>query len=676
MSRLTFKDRFIALLNEVDLVTFDVFDTALVRGVALPIDLFLQLGEAAFERGLLSAARVGPGDFGQARAIAENEARRIAWETQARTEITQEEVYVRLAAMLGLDSTGYRVLMALERQIELAHAFRNEFVGILYEKAKQAGKRVGFISDMYLDERCVNELLCNAGYADHDFLRVSCTNRETKATGTLYRKIQAELDIPFERWLHVGDNLDSDVNQAQSLGIKALHYERCTKRLQKDSVLRWRLNFQSMPGATSSFALFRSITNGLIAARQFVNPEPDRDSAADTRFWESWGYRHVGPLLVGFGSWLVRGIGERGFSNAYFLARDGYLIQEVVNRLMRSNTNGCSMFKTHYLYASRRAFNLAVIDKLSDENLDFLVSGTSRMSPRQFLGRIDIDIDQHLDAVARAGFGTPDDIIHDGSGYGRLRALLIDLGEQIFARARGEFETLARYFSDEGLLDGGEVAIVDLGWHGSLQCSLDKLLRGMGATTRMIGYYLGTYAAARRYMDRGHELHGYLCAEGRPAELHAAIKLCVEIFEWIFSAPHGSVCNLQMRGDVIQPVFAEFSFEEQRWIRAAQMQAGALQFIDDYVGLWRGQPLPEVPPQAAVQMLHAALARPTRLEVRRLGDIQHAEGFGRVAVARYIAKPEGSLWNPFSYPRLIRGYRNSFWRIGYLKRLGLLSFFE
>lgn len=427
-----------------------------------------------------------------------------------------------------------------------------------------------------------------------------------------------------------------------------------------------------MPGSTSNLTLFRTITSGLIAARQFVNPDsPAINNTADVRFWEDWGYRHAGPLLAGFGSWLVREIGKRCFNNVYFLSRDGYLIKEVVDRFMKLNTDDQSVFRTHYLYASRRAFNLAAINELNSENLDFLVSGTSRMSPRQFFGRIDIDIDQHLDAVDRAGFATPDDIIRDGLGYGRLRALLVGLGDHVLARSREEFKTLSRYFSNKGLLDGDEVAIVDLGWHGSLQHSLDKLLGNMGATTSITGYYMGTFVAARRYIDRGHELHGYLCEEGRPAALHAAIKVCVEIFEWIFSAPHGSVCNFQMIDNDIQPVFAEFGFEEQRWNHAAAMQAGALQFIDDYVDVLRGQSLPTVSPQAAVQMLYAALVRPTRLEARQLGDLQHAEGFGRVAVPRYIARPDGFLWNPLTYPRLLRGYHDAFWRIGYLKRLGL-----
>jgi hypothetical protein len=142
----------------------------------------------------------------------------------------------------------------------------------------------------------------------------------------------------------------------------------------------------------------------------------------------------------------------------------------------------------------------------------------------------------------------------------------------------------------------------------------------------------------------------------------------------VFSAPHGSVCDFRVEGEQVRPVFADFPFEAVRWAYAEAMQAGALQFVEDYAQVWRGQPLPEVPPAAALRFLHAALLDPTGDEARLLGDLQHAEGFGKVAVTRYIAKPEGALWNPFSYPALLRGYRDAFWRIGYKKRLlGSLS---
>jgi predicted HAD superfamily hydrolase len=670
-----FQQRFEASLHKVDLVTFDVFDTALVRGVLRPEEVFLQMAIAAKSAGILSQGLSERPDFIKARQHAEREARRHAWESRGWLEIRLEEIHARLAADLELDESRAEALMALEKKIELAHALRNPFVGGLFEQARRAGKTIGFVSDMYLDEELVARLLEKAGYESYDFLFVSSSSRETKAAGSLYKKVLATQKIESDKWLHVGDNLDSDVKRARELGVRALHYEKCETRIKSDPGTRRQTRLPSIQHGVPEADLFRSIVKGLIAARYFASPDAKAPkSTASQDFWIDWGYQHAGPLLAGLGSWIVREACRPPYRDVYFLSRDGYLIKEVVDRMLRAGFGASHAVRTHYLYASRRAFNLAAIEKLDDDSQDFLVSGTSRMTLRQFLARIDIDIDRHQDAVAGVGFASPDEVVEGALGYGRLRALLRQLGDIVLERARSELGALSRYFREEGLLDGGEVAIVDLGWHGTLQNAMDGLIRRMGATTRLTGYYMGTFPPAKRYAERGQEMHGYLCEEGMPVELHAAIRTSVELFEWIFSAPHGSVCNFRAGAAGIEPVFAEFAFESERWEAASAVQVGALRFVDDYLGIWHGLMLPDVPPAEALRGLHAALAHPTPEEARHLGHLQHAEGFGSVVVPRYIAKPPGSIWNPLSYPRLVRGYRGTFWRPGYRRNLlGKLS---
>jgi len=671
----TFRQRFESLLRKVDLVTFDVFDTALVRGVARPEGVFLQLAIEAQASGILSPDLLERQDFIQARIKAETEARRHAWETSGWVEIRLEEIHARLAGDLNLDESSAQALMSLEQRIEVAHGLRNPFVGGLFDLAKAAGKRVGFISDMYLDETLVASLLEQAGYGEYEFLLVSSSGRETKASGSLYKRVLNTQGIVSQQWLHVGDNLDSDVRRARELGIHALHYKKCETRIKSHPGMVRQSRLLSPDQKVTEAGLFRSIVTGLIAARYFASPDAKTSNGhSDQDFWMDWGYRHAGPLLAGFGSWIVREVSRHAFRDVYFLSRDGYLIKQVADRMLRAGFGAGQSLRTHYLYASRRAFNLAAIEKLDDDSQDFLVSGTSRMTPRQFLARIDIDIDRHLDAVAGVGFPSPDEVVEGALGYGRLRALLRELEDIVLERARSELGALDRYFREEGLLEGGQAAIVDLGWHGTLQNAMAGLIRRMGAMTRLTGYYMGTFPAAKRYADRGQEMHGYLCEEGKPVEMHAAIRTSVELFEWIFSAPHGSVCNFRAGAEGIEPVFAEFAFESERWEAASAMQAGALRFVDDYIGLWQGLSLPDVPPAEALRSFHAALAHPTPEEARRLGHLQHAEGFGSVAVPRYIAKPPGSIWNPLSYPRLVRGYRASFWRPGYKRNLlGKLS---
>jgi predicted HAD superfamily hydrolase len=669
MKQTGFVGEFMDQLDKVELVTFDIFDTAVVRGLAQPEDLFLQLALTGRALGLLGPVGDDADGFSVARREAERQARHLAWVNERRTEIRLEEIYRQLAVPLQLDVEQSRLLMEQERALEIAHCRRNAFIGGLYEQAISAGKRVGFLSDMYLDHELVARILDNTGYAGYNFLHVSSTTFECKATSVLYRAVLKAKGGAPERWLHIGDNRDSDVLRAQEIGIRAMHYPKCHQRLLADAVARER-HFPPIPqtGGAAHASLFRSQAAGLIANAEFAVPE--RNSSALREIdWDNWGYRHAGPLLAGFGLWLVSSMRAQGLNRAYFLSRDGYLIKAVVDRILNAFSAQGQPIETRYLYASRRAYNLASILELNDESLDFLVSGTSRMSPRQFLARIDIDADAYADRLAEAGFTTADEVVDGGEGYGRLRALFRLLKDEILLRARTEFAVLQEYFSAQGLLDGQRVAVVDLGWHGSLQNSLHNLVGRMSATTCCIGYYMGTFPASRRYRERGLELHGYLCEEGEPATMQAAIKTAVEIFEWIFSAPHGSVCQFTSAQGEVSPVFADFDFESGRWQSAQAVQAGALRFIDDYLDTWRGQPMPHVPPEEAVAALHRALAHPTLGEAIALGDIQHAEGFGRVAVPRYIARPPGSVFNPFHYPALLRGYRSAFWRAGYRRRL-------
>jgi hypothetical protein len=211
--------------------------------------------------------------------------------------------------------------------------------------------------------------------------------------------------------------------------------------------------------------------------------------------------------------------------------------------------------------------------------------------------------------------------------------------------------------------------MVDLGWHGTLQNAISALIKRMGGNPELTGYYLGTFPAAKRYYDQGMVMHGYLCEAGLPQPRHAAIRTCVEIFEWLFSAPHGSVCGFRPGPTGPEPIFADFAFEDTRWAAASAAQSGALRFIDDLLVVMRGKPLPDIPPDEALRMLHAALAKPTREEATYLGELQHAEGFGQVAITRYLAKPEGRLANPLTYPALLRGYRHAFWRPGFVRNL-------
>ncbi|HZS40773.1 MAG TPA: hypothetical protein VFF06_28265 [Polyangia bacterium] len=385
-------------------------------------------------------------------------------------------------------------------------------------------------------------------------------------------------------------------------------------------------------------------------------------------FWYRFGYENVGVLYVGFVDWLRRRMAADGIDRAFFIARDGWIIHNVYSRMVAVESGPPGA----YLYGSRRALNVPAITALDAKALDFLTSGSSRMTVAQFVGRLGLSVEEHRAAILDGGFQSVDQPLVPGSDFYLLRRLYQKLSEPILRVAAEEREAMIAHFRRLGLLDCARPGLVDLGWHGTLQRSVERMLALAGVEARPRGYYLGTFPRARELENGGQSMVAYLCENGEPERLWRIIRACVELFEFAFAAPHGSVVRMQRAAasqsasdEDVEPVFAPHDAEPEDRRKAERAQEGALAFVDDWL---RGARAP-VSPEAAVRPMERVLTRPTRTEARRLGDLRHAEGFGSVFVRRHIARPP-SLAQVLENPRAIfEGFGTSFWREGYKTRL-------
>jgi predicted HAD superfamily hydrolase len=320
------------------------------------------------------------------------------------------------------------------------------------------------------------------------------------------------------------------------------------------------------------------------------------------------------------------------------------------------------------MYASRRALNLPAIIELDDNTLDFLVSGTSILKVAQFIERLGFDSARYVDKISEAGFSHKDNKILTGRDYRNLRKLFALLADDIKEKASSERAYLHEYFDNVGLFNGKNIGVVDIGWHGTLQHSIQKLLQIFGKKAHIKGYYLGTFHKAKELLDAGQSMSAYLCEFGRPEFFHKIIKYCVEIFEFIHIAPHGSVINFERVNGTIQPIFDRDDQESRKIAKAQTVQTGALDFIEDLLKTWKHFQFLQMSKETAIRPISRVLRNPTYTEAVLLGDLEHAEGFGDVYIKRFIAKPPpllSVLSNPYTF---LNGYKEAFWRRGYWKR--------
>ncbi len=197
------------LLSEGEVISFDVFDTLLLRPFEDPKELFKLLEKEFDIKG-----------FYDIRIDAEQRARMISFKKNGSYEVNIEDIYKLVSEKTGLDPA---VGITKEFEFEKSLCFPNEYFKKVFDILKAERKRIIISSDMYLHKEEIGELLENCGFSGYEKIYVSCDVGASKSEGSLYELIKSELRTSAV--FHVGDNYHSDVISSRRHGLKAYYYQ-------------------------------------------------------------------------------------------------------------------------------------------------------------------------------------------------------------------------------------------------------------------------------------------------------------------------------------------------------------------------------------------------------------------------------------------------------------------
>jgi hypothetical protein len=203
----------------------------------------------------------------------------------------------------------------------------------------------------------------------------------------------------------------------------------------------------------------------------------------------------------------------------------------------------------------------------------------------------------------------------------------------IVTRAARLRERFLRYLDDE-LPETGLALVVDLGWGGTIQTLLSRVLRSSGRELHLIGLYLATNATALQRRLDGYEMEGFLASAGEPAREFAPVMRSPEILEQLCMPDFGSLVGFDER---LHPVTSDARMSRTQAAQKAAAQAGVRAFHREWVRYRRSEnPLPALSePGARAQllaMLTRFVARPTEEEALAFSAWVHDENFGSDAV--------------------------------------------
>ena len=323
-------------IEKADIVSFDLFDTLVMRRVMYYTDVF-ELME-----GRLKEQEKEVSGLAKLRLAAEKELSKV-------TAPKLEQIYKAVLKNVKDCALSASELTEVEWQTDLSTLIARTEVCKIFREVVLSGKRVVITTDCYYRREQLEVLLKQFNLNGYEKLFVSCEYGSSKRQG-LFNAVSSYAGKA--QVLHIGDDEVADIESATRAGFE-------THRIYSGLDL---FEFLGSFGADKEIrTLSDRVKAGLLISRLFVNPflfETECGKVSVSQAFDL-GYLFFAPVITDFVFWLYQRMHEENIRQVLFCARDGYLIEQLYKQL-DDKTNSV------YFLTSRTAAIRAGMDNEAD----------------------------------------------------------------------------------------------------------------------------------------------------------------------------------------------------------------------------------------------------------------------------------------------------------------------
>ena len=329
-----------------DIVSFDIFDTLILRPFYEPKDLFKFLDN--YFKKLCPNINI---QFHQIREESEKICRNLVYDKHSYEEITLDEIYDYIGYTYSISSEKIEKLKKYEIELEYKYCYARKSGQNLYNLAHYLGKRIIITSDIYLSRDVITNILKKNGYNDVDKIYLSNEERLSKATGNLY-KIVAESEEE-KNIIHIGDNYKSDFENARNYNLNSIHLPKAIDAFWPYIYKIYNKNIYGIDASVFlSFSGVR-LSIALTANKFFDNPFVSFEQNSQFNCNPALvGYFAVGMHSFSVTKWIFDDLRINDYDSITFMARDGFLIKKEFDKI---NDFFKSKIQSNYLPISRKA---------------------------------------------------------------------------------------------------------------------------------------------------------------------------------------------------------------------------------------------------------------------------------------------------------------------------------
>lgn len=344
----------------------------------------------------------------------------------------------------------------------------------------------------------------------------------------------------------------------------------------------------------------------------------------------------LAPVLHGYILWLLKSALRDGVRRLYFLARDGYLPCRVAQDICEALE---LPIECRYFYCSRASLRIPMYHRDVEEALDHICRGGMEVTPGRILLRAGLDEEEarSLYPGLCLPYGWSETI-----PYAQLQTVREALRKNeafIGAMCRNSaqaFPALETYFRQEGILDEGCFALVDSGWTGTMQRSIRLICEACGGKASLRGYYFGIY-----HLPPDCDPSSYSSFFFGPGwGLWNKARFNNNLFEVVFSAPHGTALGYRLENGTAYPVLGKPREQISSYILGLEEQLRT--YTRALLGSLTAGTLRELSCDAlrrtAAELLARFTCAPTRQEAESFGSLPFSDDLQDAGVRELAEK--------------------------------------
>lgn len=322
------------------------------------------------------------------------------------------------------------------------------------------------------------------------------------------------------------------------------------------------------------------------------------------------------PVLIEFVKWVLNDAVASGKKRLYFLARDGFQMYVVAKELVRKLELNLDC---RYLSVSRYSMRIPEYHLLKEKSLDYICTGGIDVTFEKVCKRAGLNQKEVENVAIECGWLKE---IHRVLNYQeviKLKEVLKNsksFMEKMYAYSEDAYPAAIGYLEQEGMLEQISYALVDSGWVGTLQQTIQHLLQSKNPRIEIDGYYFGMYDYPKQ-VDRK-KYHTYYFSPREEIRRKVFFSNC--LFESVFSAPEGMALSYLKNEKVYIPQFDLHENPNSKMIRKNE------QILKDFLKVYQIKKLPDAEEilkgkKRVEKILKEFMGFPTELEVNVFGNI-------------------------------------------------------